>query len=66
MKQFLFKLLTLLLYIIAAGLAYLGCVMPFPSFFMNIILFIIAIFVLLQACACTDKIIGLGDYSKKM
>lgn len=63
MKHFLEELFTLILFLVFAGLIYLAITMPFFSSFVNIALFIIAIFVLLQACANFDKQMKLGEYS---
>lgn len=63
MKHFLEGLFTLILFLVSAGLVYFAITMPFFSSFVNIALFIIAIFVLLQACANFDKQMKFGDYS---
>lgn len=64
MRNFLTKLLTLLLFILSAGCLYLAVTACFPNFFVNIVLFVIAIFVLLQACGNIDKENGYGKYAR--
>lgn len=63
MKEFFNKTLTLLLFLLSAGLFYLTFTYVFISSFINIALFIIAIFVLLEACGNIDKANGYGKYS---
>lgn len=63
MKQFLNSLLTLGLFILAAMLFFVGVTYTFPSSLINIVLFIVAIFVLLQGCGNIDKQNGYGKYS---
>lgn len=53
------KTRTLLLFLISGGGFYLAFTTTFSSFFMNIALFIIAIFVLLQGCANVDRMNGI-------
>ena len=61
MKKFLNKIITLILFLIAASIAYIGITVLFKSILINICLIIIAIFVLIQACANIDRTYGLGQ-----
>lgn len=54
---------TLILFLIATAILYLSFVLTLPSVLLNILLFIIAIFVLLQGCDGLDKLLGLGKYN---
>lgn len=63
MKQFLLRLTTLGLFLLSVGCFYCARVLVFSSAFINIALFVIAIFVLFQACGNADKLLGYGKYS---
>lgn len=63
MKVILNKLLTLCLFIVAIGCFYITFTMTFVSAFVNFVLFLVAIFFLIQACGMFDKIQGYGQYS---
>ena len=64
MKQFLFKLLTLGLFLLSVGCFYAARTLVFSSAFINIALFVVAIFVLFEACGNADRLLGYGKYSK--
>ena len=63
MKQLFNKFTTLLLFLLATTFAYFGITVLFNSFLINLCLIIIAIFILIQACANVDKNYHLGKYS---
>ena len=62
MNLFSTKLIALIHLIAAAGLFYFTLTTSLPSLFLNIALFIVAIFILIQGCNGLDKINNLGDY----
>jgi hypothetical protein len=64
MQDLLFKLITLLFFIVATGLFYAAVTATYPTVFINLVLIIVSIFVLLQAFSRVDKSLGLGDYAK--
>jgi hypothetical protein len=64
MKNILTKLFTILLFILSLILFYLAITSYFFSMLVNLILLVIAIFVLLQGCDNIDKICGLGKYNQ--
>lgn len=63
MKDFITSLITLIFFIMAIGLFYAAVTVAYPSVFINLVLVIISIFVLLQACNRIDKTYDLGDYA---
>lgn len=63
MKIILNKLLTLFLFLLALGCFYIAITMTFVTSFINLALFFVAIFFLIQACGMFDKIQGYGQYS---
>lgn len=63
MKTFFYKLVTLLLFILSVGCFYAAVTVTYPIAFINIVLVLISIFVLIQACSRVDKAHGLGKYS---
>ena len=64
MREFFFKIFTLMLFIIAVGFFYAALTVTYTTVFFNLVLIIISIFVLLQACGRVDKALGLGKYAK--
>ena len=63
MRDFFYKTFTLSLFILAIGLFYNAIVASYFTVFINLVLIIISIFVLLQACGRVDKALGLGKYA---
>lgn len=63
MKTFFYKLVTLLLFILSVGCFYAAVTVTYPIAFINIVLVLVSIFVLIQACSRVDKAHGLGKYS---
>ena len=63
MRDFFYKTFTLALFIFAIGLFYNAIVASYFTVFINLVLIIISIFVLLQACGRVDKALGLGKYA---
>lgn len=63
MKDFITSLITLIFFIMAIGIFYAAITVAYPSVFINLVLIIISIFVLLQACDRIDKTYDLGDYA---
>ena len=64
MKQFLFRLFTLLLFVLSLGLFYLATTVAFPTLFINLALLVCALFTTVQACGNVDKLLGYGKHSK--
>lgn len=64
MQDLLFKLITLLFFIVATGLFYAAVTIAYNSVFVNLVLIIVSIFVLLQGCSRVDRSLGLGEYAK--
>lgn len=63
MKTFFYKLVTLLLFILSVGCFYAAVTVTYPIAFINIVLVLVSIFILIQACSRVDKAYGLGKYS---
>ena len=63
MKELLNKVLSLVLFIVALVLFYVAVAATFTSSVVNIIVFVIAIFVLLQGCGNVDKTHHFGQYA---
>jgi len=63
MKDFLNSVLSMSLFIVAVCLFYVSATVTFTSSLMNIIIFVIAIFVLLQGCGNIDKAHKFGKYA---
>lgn len=63
MSTFKITLKTLTLFLAAAALFHLSFALTLPSVLLNISLFIIALFVLLQGCDRLDNLLGLGKYN---
>ena len=63
MKQFFTKLFTLFLFLLACYCFYVATVVVFANSFVNIALFVVAIFVLIQACGNLDKNLGYGKWN---
>lgn len=64
MKHFFDDLIILSLLLLSISLAYFAIVTSFGLPLVNILLLIIAIFVLLQGCNRIDKNWGIGKYQK--
>lgn len=64
MQDLLFKLITLLFFIVAIGLFYAAVTVAYYSTFVNLVLIIVSIFVLLQGCSRVDRSLGLGKFAK--
>jgi hypothetical protein len=62
MSKLSLKTRTLIAFLCASALFYASFTVTFFSFFLNIILFIFAMFVLLQGCAGIDKMNGIDLY----
>lgn len=65
MLNILSKLITLAMFLLAAGCFYMAVTVTFATSFVNVALFIIAIFFLLQGCGRLDKAYGYGKYSNE-
>ena len=63
MKEFLNSVLSMLLFIVAICLFYISATVTFTSSMVNIIVFVVAIFVLLQGCGNIDKTHKFGKYA---
>ena len=63
MKDFLNSVLSMLMFIVAICLFYVSATVTFTSSVVNIIIFVIAIFVLLQGCGNIDKTHKFGKYA---
>lgn len=63
MKEFLNSVLSMLMFIVAICLFYVSATVTFTSSVVNIIIFVIAIFVLLQGCGNIDKTHKFGKYA---
>ena len=63
MIQFLQKLITLGVFLLSCGCFYLATTVTFATTFVNIALFLVAVFLLLQGCGRMDKAYGYGKYS---
>lgn len=63
MKDLFTSLITLILFVVALGLFYAALTVSYPSVFINLVMIIISIFVLLQACERVDKALELGKYA---
>lgn len=63
MLNILSKLITLAMFLISAWCFYVATTVAFTITFVNVALFIIAIFFLLQGCGRLDKAYGYGKYS---
>lgn len=63
MKEFFNSVLSMMMFIVAICLFYTAVTVTFTSSVMNIIIFIIAIFVLLQGCGNIDKTHKFGKYA---
>lgn len=64
MKKFFNKIITLILFLISAIIAYFSIIITFNYSIINICLMIIAIFFLIQACGNIDKTYKLGIHNK--
>jgi hypothetical protein len=53
-----------MLFILAVGFFFAALTVTYTTVFFNLVLIIISIFVLLQACGRVDKALGLGKYAK--
>ena len=62
MKDFFYKTFTLMLFILSVGLFYTALCASYSTVFINLVLIIMSIFVLLQACGRVDKALHLGKY----
>jgi hypothetical protein len=62
MKNFFGDLLSLLLILLSTSLFYLAITATYSSPLVNIIIFIIAIFILIKGCDKLDQTLGLGKY----
>ena len=64
MLNILNKLITLAMFLASAWCFHAATTIVFASSFLNVGLFIVAIFFLLQGCGRLDKAYGYGKYSK--
>lgn len=64
MKHFLNVILIWALLILACGLFYVAVTVPFPTSLVNIVSFVTAVFVIVQACGVIDKVLGYGKHGK--
>lgn len=64
MQDLLFKLITLLFFIVATALFYAAVSVAYNSVFVNLVLIIVSIFFFLQGCCRVDRALGLGESSK--
>lgn len=65
MLNILSKLITLAMFLLAAGCFYMAVTVTFSTSFVNVAMFIVAIFFLLQGCGRLDKAYGYGKYSNQ-
>jgi hypothetical protein len=63
MKHFFENLFVLVLFLLSTSLFFFALTSVFFSPLINILMFIVAIFFLLQGCSKLDKALGLGDYN---
>lgn len=63
MKDFFSSVLSMLMFIVTICLFYISATVTFASSMVNIIIFVIAIFVLLQGCGNIDKTHKFGKYA---
>ncbi len=65
MKNFLNELISLFLILLSTSLFYLAITATYSSLVMNLLLFIIAIFILIKGCDKLDKALGIGKYQSQ-
>jgi hypothetical protein len=62
MKHFFDNLIVLVTFLLSTSLFYFAITLPLSSPLLNMLLFIVAIFVLIQGCGKLDKLFGLGEF----
>lgn len=63
MREFLQKVLSMILFVVSIVLFHIAATTTFTMSVMNVIIFVVAIFVLLQACGNVDKTHKFGKYA---
>ena len=65
MKNFFNELISLFLILLSTSLFYLAITATYSSLVMNLLLFIIAIFILIKGCDKLDEALGIGEYQSQ-
>ena len=65
MKNFFNELISLFLILLSTSLFYLAITATYSSLVMNLLLFIIAIFILIKGCDKLDETLGIGKYQNQ-
>jgi hypothetical protein len=65
MKNFFNELISLFLILLSTSLFYLAITATYSSLVVNLLLFIIAIFILIKGCDKLDETLGIGKYQSQ-